>query len=109
LKDNIALVFEDVFTYMAENAMLCSVLLGPNGDIAFLQRLKDVVKEKCYSNWDAWYNKEKSGYFNTFSTFIVAGCVGVLQEWLDGDMKETPLEIATTVHDIILMGPAILK
>jgi hypothetical protein len=71
--------------------------------------LKDVVKEKCYSNWDAWYNKEKSGYFNTFSTFIVAGCVGVLQEWLNGGMKETPLEIATTVHDIILMGPAILK
>jgi AcrR family transcriptional regulator len=109
LKDNTALVFEDVFTYMAENATLCSVLLSPNGDIAFLQKLKDVVKEKCYSNWDAWYNKEKSGYFNTFSTFIVAGCVGVLQEWLNGGMKETPLEIATTIHDIILLGPEILK
>jgi hypothetical protein len=46
---------------------------------------------------------------NTALVFEVAGCVGVLQEWLSGGMKETPLEIATTVHDIILLGPAILK
>jgi AcrR family transcriptional regulator len=109
LRDNTALIFEDVFTYMAENAALCSALLSPHGDISFLQRLKDIVKEKCYHNWDAWYNKEKSCYFNTFSTFLVAGCIGVIQEWLHGGREQTPKEMALTVHDIILRGPAMLK
>jgi AcrR family transcriptional regulator len=108
LKDNMILFFEDVFTYMAENVLLCSVLLSHNGDIAFLQRLKSVVKEKCYHNWDAWYNKEKSCYFNTYSTFLVAGCIGVIQEWLNTGMSESPQKIARTVHDIIVNGPQIL-
>jgi AcrR family transcriptional regulator len=109
LRDNTELILEDLFNYMSENALLCSVLLSHNGDIAFLQKLTGVVKEKMYHNWDAWYNKEKSCYFNTFSTFLVAGCVGVIQEWINGDMIESPHEMAVTIHTIIRKGPAILK
>jgi AcrR family transcriptional regulator len=109
LKDNTALIFQDVFSYMSENAELYSVLLSRKGDIAFLQRLKDLIKEKCYKNWDAWYNEEKNCYFETFATFIVGGCVGVVQDWLAGGMTEPPEEIALMVHDIIMMGPGILK
>jgi AcrR family transcriptional regulator len=109
LQGNMTLFFEDIFSYMADNAQLCSALLSHNGDIAFLQRLKSAVREKCYHNWDAWYNKEKSCYFNTYSAFLVAGCLGVIQEWLSGGMTEPPQKIAKTVHDIIVKGRQILK
>jgi AcrR family transcriptional regulator len=109
LEVNMTLLFEDIFNYMADNALLCSALLGPNGDIAFLQRLITAVRAKCIHNWDTWYNRAKSGNFDTYATFIVAGCIGVVQEWLAADMLEPPARIARTVHDIIVRGIQVLK
>ena len=36
-----------LFSYLDENDGICSVLLGTNGDTAFVHRLKGVIEESC--------------------------------------------------------------
>ncbi|MFR4393773.1 MAG: TetR/AcrR family transcriptional regulator [Ruminococcus callidus] len=37
---------EQAFTILSENAQLCSALIGPNGDIAFLRNIEKMIREK---------------------------------------------------------------
>ncbi len=37
------------FELLAENAELAKCLIGKNGDAAFVDKLKNVLKEKCFS------------------------------------------------------------
>ena len=39
---------EQAFTILSENAQLCSALIGPNGDIAFLRNIEKMIRERAY-------------------------------------------------------------
>ena len=51
LLSNPALVFTRVFHLVKENSDMVSILIGQNGDINFVNRLKDIVREKCLKDW----------------------------------------------------------
>lgn len=103
------LVLENVFVYLADNFELVSALLGPHGDIAFLERLKLLVKEKCFEVWDVLYDYKKNQYYEAMSSFIVAGYIGLVKNWIDNGMKETPKEMAALINDFLLNGISALN
>ena len=37
----------DLFRFIENNQEMCRVLLSPNGDMSFLHRLNEVLREKC--------------------------------------------------------------
>ena len=37
---------EQTFNILSENAQLCSALIGPNGDIAFLRNIEKMIRDK---------------------------------------------------------------
>ena len=41
----------DLFRFIEENQEMCRVLLSPHGDMNFLHRLNQVVREKCLQMW----------------------------------------------------------
>jgi AcrR family transcriptional regulator len=49
----------DLFRFIGENREICSVLLSPHGDMNFLHRLNDVVREKCLQMWPNEKEKER--------------------------------------------------
>lgn len=51
LLTNPAVVFTEVFHLVKENSGMVSILIGENGDINFVNRLKDIVREKCLRDW----------------------------------------------------------
>lgn len=99
----------DVFRFVAKNADMCTVLIGKNGDLAFVNRLKSLVKDRCLSDWMKLFNTGKSKNFEYFYSFIVSGCIGLLQNWLENGMKEPPEHMASLAEQMILTGIGVIK
>jgi AcrR family transcriptional regulator len=97
-------VLSDVFTFLADNADMCMVLIGPNGDLAFVNKLKELVRERCLYYWTEIYNAKSMRYFDYFYSFFITGCIGMFEEWLNGGMRETPEEMADILDRMIMNG-----
>jgi len=86
-------MIEKILEYIKENAGLCKLLLGERGDLDFQKRIMMFVYDKninqLISN-DAIL-KEDADYIYSFT---ITGCVGMIQKWLEGDMKKTARSIA---------------
>lgn len=94
----------DLFHLLSENAELAKVFIGKNGDAAFVDKLKKVIHEKCFANVQKNLNIKNSAEFEYFYHFIVSGCIGIFNAWLNGSRKETPLEMAELTKKLILTG-----
>lgn len=85
-------VLLDLFVFLGRNRDLSRVLIGPHGDLAFLNRLKDLVKEKLRMMMD---NAECSvEHFDYLYSFMVSGCTGVIECWLNQKTPASPEKIA---------------
>ena len=120
LLSNPALVFTRVFHLVKENSDMVSILIGQNGDINFVNRLKDIVREKCLKDWMELFRPGAGGgrqtsrssqntllddsAFEAYYSFTVTGCIGLGQYWLDSGLKETPEQLASLVEQIISKG-----
>lgn len=102
-------MFIDIFRFVAENADMCKVLIGKNGDMAFVNRLKDLVKNRCFRDWVELYNTGKSQNFEYCYSFIVSGCIGLLQNWVEGGLKESPEHMASLAGVMIMAGLKVLE
>lgn len=92
----------ELFNLLAENAPLAGVLMSKNGDAAFVEKLKHVIREKCFTNALEIFKIKNSDEFTYFYYFIVSGCIGIFTSWLDNGMKETPYEIASFTEKLIV-------
>jgi len=102
-------VMTDVFSFLAENADLGLVLMGPNGDLEFVNKLKELVRERCLYYWTRIYNAKSTKYFEHFYAFFIYGCIGMFEEWLKNGMKETPEEMADILDKMIMNGVKALE
>ncbi len=100
---NIMSTFIGFVTLLKENSDLVLVLLGPNGDPAFVDRVKEMVREHVIDAWMRVNSSESMRYFDYYYEFVVAGCIGLFQKWLATGAKETPEELAELI-DAILNG-----
>ncbi|HHW68591.1 TetR/AcrR family transcriptional regulator [Defluviitalea raffinosedens] len=99
----------DLFRVVAKNSDICKVLIVNNGDVAFLNQLKDLVKNRCLNDFMEVFNTGKSQNFEYFSSFIVSGCIGLLQSWLDKGLKESPEHMAMLAEQMILTGIKVIQ
>lgn len=95
-------IIEKVFEFIDDNAELSAVLLGPNGNISFLQRLKEIVDDKCSDAWNDAGSLMDEGEFELFNSFIINGYIGLLQTWLKTGRKQSAKYMANFVANIII-------
>ncbi|MBP3719724.1 MAG: TetR/AcrR family transcriptional regulator C-terminal domain-containing protein [Clostridia bacterium] len=93
----------DLFRFIEENQEICSVLLSPHGDMNFLHRLNQVVREKCLQLWPN-KEEEKDSSFEYHYSFVVYGCVGVFRAWLNGKCQEPAEKMAEMADAMIRRG-----
>lgn len=94
--NNVVSFFTFLFEFVKKNAKMCKILLGPDGDYAFLEKLKSIIKSQPDFNNDVQNIKMQYA-----DPFIISGCIGIIQQWLDYDMKESPKDMATMVSELI--------
>ncbi|MGI6563207.1 MAG: TetR/AcrR family transcriptional regulator [Clostridia bacterium] len=96
-------ILTKVFAFFDKNHEWCQIMLGPNGDMAFLQRVKKLVDEKCSSIWKEVGLSLSPEEYELFNSFIINGYIGLLETWLKTGRKQQPKEMAGFVTKII--GP----
>lgn len=91
-------VFRDIFTFLEKYRDFLQVLMGPKGDMAFVNHLKELV-EKRFMHLLAHDPSDAKAHY--YVQFIVAGFVGVINSWLLSDAPSTPEVMADTCTDIL--------
>ena len=83
------------FNILSENAQLCSALIGPNGDIAFLRNIEKMIRDKGLQTLRSFAPKELREQDLQYAiSFALAGCVGLVEHWLKNGCPETPTHMA---------------
>ncbi|MDO5424037.1 MAG: TetR/AcrR family transcriptional regulator C-terminal domain-containing protein [Eubacteriales bacterium] len=92
-------LLKDICNFLIENEKTVRALIGPHGDLAFVNRLKDLVRQHMTHLWDSYsFDVKQSEYY--FS-FIISGCVGLLETWFNTGLQQTPDELAKLANDLI--------
>ncbi|MDD2970754.1 MAG: TetR/AcrR family transcriptional regulator [Lachnospiraceae bacterium] len=95
-------VLTDIFASLSENREICTALLGPHGDMAFVNKATDLVEKYILNCWNKMnYNSEN---FQFYFSFIISGCVGMMREWVASDFHMSSDKIAHLANDMVVSG-----
>lgn len=87
--------------YIYQDMRFYKALIGPNGDIGFLEKLKKAMVEHTFKSYKT-LNKQRDKVFIQYLTiFIVSGGIGALQEWFNHDCI-TPLQSVIEPCEMII-------
>ena len=99
-------ILAEIFTFIAENREMCAVLLSANGDMNFLHRLNELIREKCRY---LWQDAERRGAdFEYRYSFAVFGCAGLIRAYLSLDCPQSA-EYMAGLADAMLRGGSVEK
>ena len=101
-------LLRDLLSNIRDNADLVQVLLSENGDISFINRLKDFLRTVCLTHYTAVRGQPSDAHFEYSFSYMVSGCIGLLQRWLDGGMPESCDEMAMLTEQLILHGTKLI-
>lgn len=93
----------DIFSFLEKNYDISKVMLGPHGDLAFVNRLKELVKERLRHILELEHAGENLEYFYSF---IVSGFVGIIETWLNHENPLPPEKIADLCWQLLRNGIA---
>ena len=91
---NTVQIFKDVYELVQKNSEIVGILMGDHGEWNFVNRLNQLLRAKCQRDWSEHFRAESPELFDTYYAFIISGCMGLVQYWLENGMKETPGELA---------------
>lgn len=94
----------EIFQYIADNQTFCKMLLSPYGDMAFVDKLKKLVEEKCFCSLMESFPENALQHYQYFASYTVAGCIGLLQTWMESGMKVSPQELSQVAEGMIQNG-----
>lgn len=97
-------ILRDLFSFIEDNQEMCRVLLSPNGDMNFLHRLNEVMREKCLHLYKAVEPKGSEDEFDYHYSFIIFGCAGIIRAWVNRGCPEKAEEMADLASRMILSG-----
>ena len=97
-------ILMDLFRFIEDNQEMCRVLLSPHGDMNFLHRLNEVVREKCLKAWPNIRKEKGEADFDYHYSFVVFGCAGIIRAWVNRNCPESAEKMAEMAYGMILRG-----
>ena len=95
-------VLNNIFEFLYQNQTAIAAFLGPHGDRAFLNKIKELFKERMFSVWEEHsYQAENFEYYNSF---IISGCIGMVEFWVQNNFQKSAEEMAQLARGMILEG-----
>lgn len=93
-------VITKIFELARENKELVKILVFQQGDNRILNRILSIITSDEINEYQANLLPLGETYITYVTRFAVNGAVGVIQAWLENNLKEPPEEIARIVTDI---------
>lgn len=97
-------LFLEIFKLVDDNAELFRVLIGPNGDISFIMKIFKLYNIHCLQSEFNKLSPQFSMNQVYYSNFILYGCVGIIEQWLSRDTKESPEKMAELITKLVSTG-----
>lgn len=91
----------EVFSFIAENREICTLLLNRNADESFLRRLNGVLREKYRKQAFASGIGMDETEFDYLYGFVVFGMIGLIHCWLERDCAETAETMAERADRLV--------
>lgn len=89
-----------IFQIMDDNRAICKALCGPNGDMAFVSRMEDVIGSEAVQVIEPLFKIEKKQLRYSYA-YCLNGCVGLIKMWLLNDGTETPEQMADIMYHMV--------
>jgi len=91
----------EIFSFLERHRAVVRAMIGPHGDLAFVNRLKNLVKERLDSIFTARQADSDGCYMESFA---VSGCTGVIETWLSQPDAPSPEAMADVCTRILERG-----
>lgn len=100
-------IVEKLFAYFKANAPVMQALLATKGNHALQAQIKKTMWHHVFEKNRATFIKKENLLVppEYLISYIAAAHFGVVQEWLDGECRETPAEMARILTYITFRGP----
>lgn len=89
-----------LFSILEDNRDISCALLGPNGDMAFVNRIEELVAQTVLKRLSNLFPKNIRDIEYTYA-FCLNGCVGMIKTWLSSENPETPQHMAELTHQLV--------
>ena len=89
----------EFFRFLDRNRDLAKVMIGPHGDLAFVNRLKDQIEKRTLQVLES---AQSDANYKYLCSFIITGCVGVVETWLKESDPQSPEEMAEILGAMLL-------
>ncbi|KMY50233.1 TetR/AcrR family transcriptional regulator [Peribacillus loiseleuriae] len=97
----------NLFENIEKNARFMKLILGPKGDPAFQVKLKQFMKINFLGKiMEKSNNESLSVPIEQLIAYVTSAHLGVIQQWLNSGMQQSPREMALTLLKITFYGPA---
>ncbi|MGN1400024.1 MAG: TetR/AcrR family transcriptional regulator [Bacillus sp. (in: firmicutes)] len=97
---------EEILEVILNNKELSRILFSLKNGKDFLDDVLEIAHKKCVEKWTRSGKNVPERQIAYLSTFISAGTIGVLDEWIQSDFRESPVEIAGLIESISHYGIA---
>ncbi|MDD6826404.1 MAG: TetR-like C-terminal domain-containing protein [Oscillospiraceae bacterium] len=96
----------DTYNVIYSNSDICAVMLGPNGDIQFQKKIRDIIYTKIYEIIKNIMNKSGASDDEIAITtgYFITGIVGIIELWLHDLSLGTPEHMAEISVKLIEKG-----
>ena len=98
--DSVLQFIVQFFSIMDNDRDLCLALLGPHGDMAFVEQIENLLAETFLKRLPEKLPKNDPNIKYPYA-FILNGCVGLIRTWLSCPVKESPDQVARLTYHLI--------
>lgn len=99
----------DLYKFLGKNAEFVKLVLVTNQEHNFKERLKEIIQKRCMNDWIEVFDKADSKLSEIYSSYVLSGCIGIIENWIQNGTRQSPEELARYTEDIMLNGLNILN
>ncbi len=99
-REGIASFFTDLLSFIKENSTMLKLLISPNGDNLFYERLNGAIREKYRTELRKTTDGSPASEFDHKYSFAIFGLIGLIHYWLEQDCRESVESLAATATEM---------
>lgn len=93
-ENSITTLMKSTIHCISEHKELIRLIFSGHGDPVFLNKITCMTQEKTVMNWKRQYPDYPEAKLIALHTFIIRGCIGIIEQWIQDDFKESEEEIS---------------
>ena len=97
-------MLRDIFELLEKHAAFTKMVLGSGHEAHFIAELKSILKEKCFADWNYLLKSKEPETLEFFYSYCISGCIGLIENWISGDIHRSADEMADIAAEFVLHG-----